>query len=416
LPASNATRKSSAAPLVRESRAASFLRCLQVSDCVADDTWRFAIELLCTLQAIADPQRIEIARSRYNTAPNLSAARLRWLALWVLLDPARALPALDQELAGRSGQDAGAAFARVARDLMTTGRSSPSRDARADVLMRSPHVVQLAALAVKYLPSKADSELAPDGEGELFGVRTHLLWALTNVPGESGYALLHGLRTDTRFQSVKGFLARRTESRRIAAAEPKAWTARETSQFNARFTVEPADEQSLFEYTVRQLHNIGDDLANGDVSAARLIASAPDETAVQSWLAQELRLRMQGVASIVREEEVHGRKRPDIRVHRPNVSGPVSIEIKIADHHSSVAAFKGALRSQLVGQYMRDQRCHYGVLVLVFTDRRSNWRSDTQSLNATSLLEELKSEAQRLRAEQREIAGLAICSIRGTSA
>ena len=399
----------SGTPLVRESRAAAFLRCLEGSDCLRDDTWRFAIELLCTLQSISDPQRIEIARRRYNAAPNLSAGRLRWLALWVLLEPERALPALDQELAGRSGQDADAAFAQVARDLMGTGESSC--DARVDALLRSPHVVHLAALAVKHLPFEPDSELASDSEYELSDIGTQLLWALADLPGESGYWLLHGLSTDTRFQSVKAFLAKRTESRRIAAAEPKAWTARETSQFNARFTIEPADEQSLFEYTVRQLHNIGDDLANGDVSAARLIARAPDESAVQSWLAQELRLRMQGVASIVREEEVHARKRPDIRVHRPNVSGPVSIEIKIADRYSSLAAFKRVLRSQLVGQYMRDRRCHYGVLVLVFTDRRRNWRSDSQSLDAAGLLEELKSEAGRLRAEQREIAGLDICSI-----
>jgi len=405
---------SSGAQLGRESRAALFLRCLQESDCVREDTRHLAIELLCTLQAISDPQRIEIARRRYNAAPNRCASRLHWLALWVLLEPAQALPALDQELAGLSRQDRGETFAEIARHLIPIGE--PSHKARADALMRSPHVVHLAALAVKHLPSEADSEWAPDSEDELIDIRRELLWALTDVPGESGYSLLLGLSTDIRFQSVKGFLARRAESRRISAAEPKAWTARETSQFNARFTIEPADGQSLFEYTVRQLHNIGDDLANGDVSAARLIASAPDESAVQSWLAQELRLRMQGVASIVREEEVNGRKRPDIRVHRPNVSGPISIEIKIADRYSSLAAFKRALRSQLVGQYMRDERCHHGVLVLVFTGRRSNWRSDTQSLSATDLLEELKSEAERVRAERCEIAGLDICSIRGTSA
>jgi hypothetical protein len=378
---------SSGASLGCESRAALFLRCLQESDCVREDTRRLAIELLCTLQAISDPQRIEIARRRYNAAPNRYASRLHWLALWVLLEPAQALPALDQELAGLSRQDAGETFAEIARNLMPIGE--PSHDARADALMRSPHVVDLAALAVEHLPSEADSEWAPYSEDELIDIRRRLLWALTDVPGESGYSLLLGLITDIRFQSVKGFLARRAESRRISASEPKAWTARETSQFNARFIIEPADGQSLFEYTVRQLHNIGDDLANGDVSAARLIASAPDESAVQSWLAQELRLRMQGVASIVREEEVHGRKRPDIRVHRPNVSGPISIEIKIADRYSSLAAFKRALRSQLVGQYMRDERCHHGVLVLVFTGRRSNWRSDTQSLYATGLLDEL---------------------------
>lgn len=404
----------SGAPLGRESRAALFLRCLQESDCVREDTRRLAIDLLCKLQAISDPQRIEIARRRYNAAPNRYASRLHWLALWVLLEPAQALPALDRELAGLSPQDSRETFAEIARNLMPTGE--PSHKSRADALMRSPHIVHLAALAVKHLPSEADSEVALYSRDELIRIRRSLLRALTDVPGESGFSLLLGLNTDMRFQSVKGFLARRTESRRISAAEPKAWTARETSQFNARFTIEPADGQSLFEYTVRQLHNIGDDLANGDVSAARLIASAPDESAVQSWLAQELRLRMKGVASIVREEEVHGRKRPDIRVHRPNVSGPVSIEIKIADRYSSLATFKRALRSQLVGQYMRDERCHHGVLVLVFTGRRSNWRSDTQSLNVTGLLEELKSEAERVRAERCEIAGLDICSIRGASA
>jgi hypothetical protein len=152
------------------------------------------------------------------------------------------------------------------------------------------------------------------------------------------------------------------------------------------------------------------------VSAARLIASAKDELAVQAWLAQELRLRMQGVASIVREEEVHGRKRTDIRVHRPNVLGPIAIELKIADRYTSLAALERALQSQLVGQYMRDQRCRHGVLVLVFTGHRRNWRSNPKPLAATGLIEALQSEAARLRAEQSEIAGLDICSIHGTPA
>jgi hypothetical protein len=400
------------APFGRESRAALLLRCLQESDCIREDTRRLAIELLCTLQPISDPQRIAIARHRYTTAPRRYASRLQWLALWVLLEPAQALPALDQELAALSRQDATETFAVLAHNLVPIGE--PGHKARADALMHSPHVVNLAALAVKHLPpSEDDAELVPYSEYELIDCRSWLLWALTEIPGDSGYSLLLGLSTDIRFQSVKNFLAMRAESRRIAAAEPKARTARETSRFNARFTLEPADGQGLFEYTVRQLHNIGDNLANGDVSAARLVASAADEWAVQGWLAQELRLRMQGIASIVIEEEVHGRKRPDIRIHRPNVTGPISIEIKIADRYSSLTALKRALRSQLVEQYMRDERCRHGVLVLVFTGRRSNWRTDRQPLNATGLLEELQNEAARVRAERSQISGLHICSIGG---
>jgi hypothetical protein len=91
---------------------------------------------------------------------------------------------------------------------------------------------------------------------------------------------------------------------------------------------------------------------------------------------------------------------------------PVAIELKIADNWS-YTELSDALRNQLVGQYMRDQRSRHGVFLLTWHGRKRRWRhpESGRMLAFDQVLVHLREEASAIVAQDPGVDNLAVVGV-----
>jgi hypothetical protein len=91
------------------------------------------------------------------------------------------------------------------------------------------------------------------------------------------------------------------------------------------------------------------------------------ESDLRNWLAARLRDVGERYYTVIREQEVAGEKRPDLRLHSRQVAlGKVSVEIKIADmSHWTGDLLVNTPGEQLSKQYLFENSSHTGIYVLV---------------------------------------------------
>lgn len=91
------------------------------------------------------------------------------------------------------------------------------------------------------------------------------------------------------------------------------------------------------------------------------------EADLRNWLAARLREVGERYYTVIREQEVAGEKRPDLRLHsRVNALGKVSVEIKLADmEHWEGDQLVATPDEQLSKQYLFEASSHTGIYVLV---------------------------------------------------
>ena len=112
------------------------------------------------------------------------------------------------------------------------------------------------------------------------------------------------------------------------------------------------------------------------------------------------------------EEELADATRPDLRIHNADVDAPVAIELKIADNWS-YTQLSAALRDQLVGRYMRDQRSRYGVFLLTWHGGKQRWRhrGSSRILAFDQLVVSLQEEADAIVAQDPGVDDLAVVGV-----
>lgn len=106
------------------------------------------------------------------------------------------------------------------------------------------------------------------------------------------------------------------------------------------------------------------------------------EADLRNWLAARLREVGERYYTVIREQEVAGEKRPDLRLHsRVDALGKVSVEIKLADMvHWSGDQLLNTPDEQLSKQYLFEASSHTGIYVLAnaslpradVTDKKTN--------------------------------------------
>lgn len=92
---------------------------------------------------------------------------------------------------------------------------------------------------------------------------------------------------------------------------------------------------------------------------------------LRNWLAARLRDVGERYYTVIREQEVAGEKRPDLRLHsRVDALGKVSVEIKLADmRHWDGDQLVNTPDMQLSNQYLFEASSHTGIYVLVNASR-----------------------------------------------
>ncbi|WP_246301969.1 NACHT domain-containing protein [Mycoplana rhizolycopersici] len=104
---------------------------------------------------------------------------------------------------------------------------------------------------------------------------------------------------------------------------------------------------------------------------------------LRNWLAARLRDAGERYYTVVREQEVAGEKRPDLRLHsRVDALGKVSVEIKLADmDHWTGDQLVNTPGEQLSKQYLFEPSSHTGIYVLVNAARPRLLEEDKKTKN-----------------------------------
>jgi hypothetical protein len=106
--------------------------------------------------------------------------------------------------------------------------------------------------------------------------------------------------------------------------------------------------------------------------------SKPDETAVQNWIADRLRLKQGRAYSVEREPHVVDEKEPDVRLRARVSDASVAIEIKVPESWT-LEQLEAALTDQLCGRYLRARDARHGILLLVYKKARSKGWEDKKA-------------------------------------
>tara|TARA_R110002049_G_scaffold309295_1_gene520415 strand:- start:176 stop:4549 length:4374 start_codon:yes stop_codon:yes gene_type:complete len=102
---------------------------------------------------------------------------------------------------------------------------------------------------------------------------------------------------------------------------------------------------------------------------------------LRNWLAARLRDVGERYYTVIREQEVAGEKRPDLRLHsRVDALGKVSVEIKLADMgHWKGDQLVNTPDEQLSNQYLFEASSHTGIYVLVNASRPRKVEKDKKT-------------------------------------
>ncbi|WP_291893238.1 hypothetical protein [Maricaulis sp.] len=198
---------------------------------------------------------------------------------------------------------------------------------------------------------------------------TNLLAACLTPDGVSAFERLSNLKELSKHRDQ--FLYQIEVMKRGAGRRPEL-TPDECTKFLNEHSKPPATTaefrklcQAHLETLLEKLHTSDDD------ESAFFRRGEAMEGDLRNWLAGRLREVGERYYTVIREQEVAGEKRPDLRLHSREAGlGNVSIEIKLADmKHWNGDELVNTPDEQLSNQYLFENSSHTGIYVLVNASR-----------------------------------------------
>jgi hypothetical protein len=184
-------------------------------------------------------------------------------------------------------------------------------------------------------------------------------------------------------------------------SEGAAWVPGEVVAFESTAEAAPRTPEDLQRTALRRFDDMQDDLIHGDFAQGATVQSLPDETAVQNWVAERLRLKQGRAYSVEREPHVADEKEPDVRLRAKATDASLAIEIKVPESWS-IRELEAALSDQLCGRYLRTRAARHGVLLLVYKNRKpKGWKDPNTGtlIGFDELLKRLQDLAQQIASE-----------------
>jgi hypothetical protein len=215
---------------------------------------------------------------------------------------------------------------------------------------------------------------SPDQRDHAQHARGKAFEQLANTPGRATFEAILRLTEDPECPIPRSRLLEIARNRAAEDAEATAWAPGDALTVETNAEAPPRTAKDLQSTARRRLDDMQNDLLHGDFSQGATLKARPDETAVQNWIADRLRLKQGQAYSVEREPHVAGEKEPDVRLRAKATDTSVAIEIKVAESWS-IPEPETALSEQLCGRYLRARDAHHGILLLVHQDARpQGWR------------------------------------------
>jgi hypothetical protein len=323
--------------------------------------------------------------------------RLIWLKGAYMLDAASAVPLLEQCLVRWKEQPEFAyrAFAEMFGDHPTLPVNFVSKEERATTIKR---VTELAYDTIR--PSedhhhKSGVAYSPDLRDEAERARGFLIHYLANLPGENAYRDVLELIQRPDFANERDYWKKQAIEKTAREAESSPWTPKEVLALEKLSERLPIDRDSMFNLMMDRLKDLNHDLLHHDFSDRVTLSTIKDETGLQRSLAYRLLVKSKDLYEITREDEVASGKKTDIRFHSKHADCMSVIEIKIVDSGWSGNDLLVALKDQLVGKYLRHDRCKAGCLLLAYDGTKQHWENPEEGtlMNFSELVHYLREKA-----------------------
>lgn len=268
-----------------------------------------------------------------------------------------------------------------------------------------------------------DGAFSPNTRDNAERARGMLFNMLCDTPGPEAREALLEMAEDGIFGDLRDRVKLLARERAAGDAEWAAFDTAAVVALEERYEAPPSDGKGLFAVMMDRLGDLGYELAHSDFSDRRTLRSIEDEREMQRTLSWRLREKANNAYRVMREEEVADAKEPDIRL--ATVGGDdekVVLEVKIADNGWSLADLEEALRKQLVGQYLRHERCACGCLLLTYHGRKRYWvhPDSKRRLEFGDVVSILGDKARAIEREQRdrvrvEVLGLDLTDVQPAS-
>jgi hypothetical protein len=266
-----------------------------------------------------------------------------------------------------------------------------------------PTLQMLVAIAYRTVRVEDDNDrstgevYSPELRDKAQDARAIAFNLLVRTPGRASFDALHALKTMPEFSARAAHLEALARERAAQDSEVSVWVEDAAMLYERRWEKEPATGRELQMLAIQRIEDIQHDLLHADFAQGPTLSALPDEAAVQSWLADRMRLTQGWSYSVEREPETVAAKKPDIVLTARAANAKLPTEIKVAETWS-LRELEVALEGQLCGQYLRARNCREGLLVLVHQKPRSmGWAApDGTYLSFAQLVDRLKDQAQRI--------------------
>lgn len=209
---------------------------------------------------------------------------------------------------------------------------------------------------------------APDLRDNAQDARSFLLDSLLNTKRPETLAAIHELAAQPEFAHMPDRLHQMAYE--IAAdmsdmsAHPLA--AFQTLDRGGAFV--PFDHRSLLTAMMTRLDSFEDDVLHAEDTPVEALRKLDQETDLRRFITNWLRGRDRGIFDFPQEAVVIEEKRPDIRFVPKAMKAYGTVELKRETW--TIRELEKALTTQLVGQYLRHERCRAGCLLICMAKKR----------------------------------------------
>jgi hypothetical protein len=365
---------------------------------------RHILEVLSTAQYPARTAFTQLALQRFAGSADLELSSL-YLSAAFAGDPEAAIGALMARLDTMPDVQQTELVQRVLPAIFGDYIHTPNSDPRRLRFDTQQRLVRLAFRIVRleddrHHPSGIvhgldERDRAERARGAAFN-------QFVETKGQATFDALLAMATAGDFPVPSSRLRALAHRRAAEDSESATWPAAEAHVFEQTHEAAPQTTRDLQLLAMRRFADVQRDLLDHDFAQGTTLSDLPDETAVQNWVAYELRQKQGRAYSVEREVHAVDENEPDIRLRARATDASLPVEIKVADS-LSLPDLEESLSEQLCGRYLRDRLARHGVLLLVHQKPRPRgWRDPTARnfLTFTQVVERLKALARQISGQE----------------
>ncbi|HEY3918548.1 MAG TPA: hypothetical protein VGL83_12185 [Stellaceae bacterium] len=366
-----------------ERLAPALLRLLQTNDITNTFNLGKLLTIVQGTLSITDPDLAHQAEQKAKSSKSIELAAI-WYAVWVGVEPDRAIPAVTSHLSSLSSTKDQIEFAMTFVSRLSAGRRSETTGVR-QAYVTPKHLKDLFLLIQAYIREDDDINRAgggvysPGPRDNAQDARNALLDQLKRIPGKEAFVALDEIAKQHPKAQSRPWLASYAKTKAEQDSDGAAWSPAQVRDFHEHLDRTPTNHRELADLAIMRLLDLKDDLENGDESVAKVLLRVKEEPEMRNFLAHELREKALGRYTITQEEEFADDKRPDLRFHGGGFDAPVPAELKLADRWTGPKLLE-RLENQLSGDYLRDNRSGRGIFALVNLASAKQWQMPSVDL------------------------------------